>query len=148
MELDRRSVLDRIEQMLFYLARQVEGRQARAPAEGLSVPQLLIIGWLAAGGRRRISEIATRLGVSLSAATGLADRLVKAGLAVRQRSQEDRRVVWLEITDDGRKLFERSRERRRHYLDRVFSVIDDEELKTIMNIVDKVAISLRKEPTE
>ncbi|HEY3313768.1 MAG TPA: MarR family transcriptional regulator [Bacillota bacterium] len=148
MEFDRRATLDRFEQTLVYLARQVGVRQAKAPAEGLSVSQLIIIGWLAAGGRRRISEIASRLGVSLSAATGLADRLVKAGLAVRERSQEDRRVVWVEITESGRKLLEYTRDGRRRHLDHAFSVVNDEELWTVTRVMDKIADHLRREPTE
>lgn len=142
----RQAAMAQLEQSLTVLARDMGGRQARPPAEGLSVPQLIIIGWLAAGGKRRISEIATRLGVSLSAATGLADRLAKAGLAARERSREDRRVVWLEITPKGHELLARTGERRRQLMGEAFSVLTDEELEEFIRLVSKVVHANRKEP--
>jgi len=134
-----------LDQTLTMFARVMGGRGAQPPADWLSVPQLMVIGWLAAGGRRRISEVAARLGVSLSAATGLADRLTRAGLAVRSRDGDDRRVVWLEITPKGRELLARTRELRRQSIDEAFSVLSDEELETFVRIISKVIDHRRKE---
>ncbi len=49
-------------------------------------------------------DIGQRLVVRVPDVTRLIDRLVSAGLADRTRSQEDRRVVLVSITDDGRRL--------------------------------------------
>jgi DNA-binding MarR family transcriptional regulator len=56
--------------------------------------------------RMKTGEIARRLEISLPAATALVDRLVSAG--VFQRSQgQDRRVVWVSVTEAGRDLWGR-----------------------------------------
>ena len=52
-------------------------------------------------------EVRDRLIQRLPAITGLVDRLEKQGLVSRERCQEDRRVVYIEITNDGQKLLER-----------------------------------------
>ncbi len=46
---------------------------------------------------------------SKSGATRLVDRLEKAGLVSRETSPEDRRAVYVALTDSGRALFERAR---------------------------------------
>jgi DNA-binding MarR family transcriptional regulator len=57
----------------------------------------------AEGGRLKAGEIAGRLDISLPAASALVDRLVTAG--VFERSQgEDRRVVWVSLTEAGQGL--------------------------------------------
>lgn len=143
----RRAAMAQLEQALTLFARTMSGRPSRSPEDGLSVPQRIVIGWLAASGKRRISEIADRMGVSLSAATGLADRLARAELAVRQRSTEDRRVVWLEITPKGRELLVQTHERRRRRMEEAFSVLSDEELDELVRLIGKVAANQRKEPS-
>jgi DNA-binding MarR family transcriptional regulator len=58
---------------------------------------------LAPDGRMKAGEIAGRLGISSQAGTALVDRLVSAGVANRSHG-EDRRVVWVYVTDAGREL--------------------------------------------
>ncbi len=143
----RRAAMAQLEQSLTLLARTMGGRPARSPDDGLSVPQRMVVGWLAATGKRRISDIADRMGVSLSAATGLADRLARAELAVRERSTEDRRVVWLEITPKGRELLAKTRERRRQRMEETFSVLSDEDLAEFVRLIGKAVTGQRKEPS-
>ena len=60
----------------------------------------------ASDGRLKAGEIASRLDVSLPAATALVDRLVAAGVVTRSQG-EDRRVVWITITEKGADLLTR-----------------------------------------
>src|SRR5271170_4793108 len=52
------------------------------------------------------SELADRLGVEGATMVAMVDRLVKAGLVVRQASKTDRRVKRVVLTDAGNRLFE------------------------------------------
>lgn len=52
------------------------------------------------------SEIAEELGITLGAVTGFVDRLYKLGLIKRTRSEEDRRLVLIELTAEGQKRLE------------------------------------------
>ena len=53
-----------------------------------------------------MSGLADMICLSLSSATGLIDRLVSKKLVKRDRSSEDRRVVQVELTEEGRELHE------------------------------------------
>jgi MarR family transcriptional regulator, transcriptional regulator for hemolysin len=52
------------------------------------------------------SELADRLGVEGATMVAMVDRLVKAGLIVRQPSKTDRRVNHVVITEAGNRLFD------------------------------------------
>jgi MarR family transcriptional regulator for hemolysin len=55
------------------------------------------------------SEMADRLGVEGATMVAMVDRLVKAGLVVREPSQTDRRVKHIVLTDAGNRLYDRVR---------------------------------------
>jgi MarR family transcriptional regulator, transcriptional regulator for hemolysin len=52
------------------------------------------------------SELADRLGVEGATMVAMVDRLVKAGLVVRQASKTDRRVKRVVLTDAGNRLYD------------------------------------------
>jgi len=69
---------------------------------GVSMPQLHIMNPLQRDGLMTMSRLADVLGVSLSNASGLVDRMEERGLVERHRVPEDRRVVLVRVTDTGR----------------------------------------------
>ncbi len=62
----------------------------------------------ASGGRRTAGELAAKMELSSAAMTNRLDRLEKAGLARRIPDERDRRSVQIEVTDEGRALYERT----------------------------------------
>jgi DNA-binding MarR family transcriptional regulator len=51
-----------------------------------------------------MTDFSERIGVPLSTATRTVERLTNKGLAARSRIEDDRRVVQVEMTGEGRKL--------------------------------------------
>ncbi len=90
-----------------------------------------------------MGEVAQALGVSLAGATGLIDRLVHAQMVQRYRSETDRRVVWVELSDTGRDEYARLQAARSAYMARMFSCLDDAELNQLVAILERVASSAR-----
>jgi len=72
----------------------------------LPLRQLRVCAFLAEG-PRSMSALSRELGVSLSAITQIADRLVAAGLAERVAEEADRRVRCLQLTIQGRQIMQR-----------------------------------------
>lgn len=54
-----------------------------------------------AGGAIRAGDLSGRLLISPSAGTRLIDRMASKGYVERKACESDRRVVWVELTDDG-----------------------------------------------
>jgi DNA-binding MarR family transcriptional regulator len=73
------------------------------------------------------------------------NRCVKKGLLVRGSSAEDRRVVTVALSDDGMALIEKINNHFNTSLDKVRSIVTDEEFEFILKIMQKVIIGLQKE---
>lgn len=89
----------------------VNGHSKRAMREtGLTGPQLWAIKVIAGDGPLRISDLAQRLYLHNATVVGIVDRLEAQGLVQRNRSEEDRRVVMVSLTVEGRELVTRAPE--------------------------------------
>ncbi|OGP85488.1 MAG: MarR family transcriptional regulator [Deltaproteobacteria bacterium RBG_16_58_17] len=71
---------------------------------GLTGPQLWAIGVIHEHGPINISNIAKLMYLHPTTVLGIIDRLETRGLVSRNRSKDDRRVIWLELTQDGKDL--------------------------------------------
>lgn len=69
--------------------------------------------------------------------TRLVDRLAKAGLAERVQSPEDRRVVLVRATADGRALFERLTAQVKEFHRGQWAALSRDELRTLSRLLNK-----------
>jgi DNA-binding MarR family transcriptional regulator len=93
----------------------------------VSLPQFRLLLVLQESGRSTSTECAKSLGVVGSSVTRLADRLHTSGHLVRGADPDNRSVVTLELTGQGRKLVRQVTARRRRELSRVLDHIDPSE---------------------
>ena len=70
-------------------------------------------------------------------ATRLSDKLIAKGLIERKRSEADRRVVYLAITEDGTKLLESINKISGNYME-FMTRITEEEAQLVSDILDKI----------
>ena len=70
----------------------------------VSAPQLNSLVALSENGSLSPSQIARHIMVKSSTVTGVIDRLEQKGLVRRVRSSRDRRVITIELTDEGAQL--------------------------------------------
>ena len=90
----------------------------------LTFPQALALSTLSEQGSIPISRLAELTGSANSTISGVVDRLEKLGLAKRERSQQDRRVIYVEVTEKYRELQGRAEAGVNEYFDRLM----DEQL--------------------
>jgi DNA-binding MarR family transcriptional regulator len=112
---------------------------------GITGSQFFVLQKIGSRGRMTVSEVAEKLSVSLSAITALVDRLVQAGLVVRSRDEQDRRLVWLEATDKGREMLGKCIESRRQVAVKYFGQLTETDLQKLLEIYEKVLASLKTE---
>jgi DNA-binding MarR family transcriptional regulator len=70
----------------------------------LTLPQFRTIVLLASRGPQRSIDLAAALGLHPSTVTRTCDRLVRRGLVGREHREADRRVAWVALTEDGKRL--------------------------------------------
>jgi DNA-binding MarR family transcriptional regulator len=96
--------------MLTAVGQELETDRRLAPL-GLSAAQFIIIASLAkAEGPMSASDLCKGISYDAGAMTRMLDRLEGKGLIRRSRCAEDRRLMLLELTDEGRAAWPRMRE--------------------------------------
>ena len=81
-----------------------------AREEGLTPSRyvLLLMIESAEQGRSTVTELADRMQLTQSTVTELVTRAESAGLVTRSQSEDDARVFWLELTDEGQSRLARA----------------------------------------
>ena len=136
------------DEVLLALARTVMGISTRAADQlgGVSVVQLRALTVLSQLGTANLGQLAEAMGVALSTASRLVDRLVRAGLAHRRPSPRTRREIELEVSSDGRATLQRYDELRLAGLRACLTGVDDPA--EVLGALDKfVTASRRLRPT-
>lgn len=95
--------------MMAALDEELAGDRRLAPLE-LSAAQFSVMASLAGEERRSASDLCKVISYDAGAMTRMLDRLEAKGLIRRNRSPEDRRLVHLELTEEGRAAYPRMRE--------------------------------------
>ncbi len=90
-----------------------------------------------------MSEIANALQLTLSSVTALVDKLEAKAFVTRQRSLEDRRIVRVSLTAEGRQLYELVENAQREISLSVLKVLTREEQDMLLALFRKVAAKLR-----
>ncbi|MEK5339344.1 MarR family transcriptional regulator [Weizmannia sp. FSL W8-1119] len=86
----------------------------------------------------RSSDLSKMLQVSASHITSVTDSLVEKGLIERRRSNKDRRVVDLILTEKGKSLIGRLKEIKSRFLKDQLDVFTEEERETLYRLFRKL----------
>ncbi|AOJ10424.1 MarR family winged helix-turn-helix transcriptional regulator [Burkholderia mayonis] len=108
---------------------------------GITGTQATMLFMLAVGKCSTAAELAREYGIDASAITRLLDRVEKRGLLQRVRSSEDRRVVRLELTDEGRELTRRMPAIFRSVLDQVLDGFTPEEVGFLKSMLRRILVN-------
>jgi len=76
------------------------------PHADLNCQELRLVERLGDGGPAKMRDLAEHLNLAANSVTTLVDHLEQRGVVRRNRSGEDRRVVMVELTDDGRVMYD------------------------------------------
>lgn len=141
-DLDRQ-LLARLDEMAPALVRSLRILDPRGPA-GLDITlnQFLVLSLLVRKESFGMGELAHQLGTSSGNMTAMIDRLVRAGLVERNRSEKDRRVVEVRLSAAGRDLAERVRRATKAGMRRIMRKIPDEQKKAFFDTLSAVIDAL------
>lgn len=85
-----------------------------------------------------MSSLAEKLGIPMSTATGIVDRLVREGYILRQRSDSDRRIVSLSLAVRGKEALATMKQTIDRYIERANAALSEEERGQLIRIVLKL----------
>jgi DNA-binding MarR family transcriptional regulator len=105
---------------------------------GLTASQVFILRYLDRRAHAKASDIAKVSGLSPGAVTQVCDELVRAHLVERTRSNDDRRVVHIAITDPGRKQLEQIRRLRSEKMLEILKHLGTHDAQEFVRIFSRV----------
>lgn len=93
-------------------------------------------------------EIADTLGIPVSTATGVVDRMVEKDLVQRERSKEDRRLVKVDLTEKGREVYRWDYETHVHFVKQMLKCLDLENQKIFVNLMETISAGISRATDE
>ena len=86
-----------------------------------------VIEAIGIGAPKNMSAIAKELSVTVGTLTIAMNSLVKKGYVVRERGQEDRRVVYISLSDRGRRAYAHHARFHKEMIDALMEKLDGQE---------------------
>ncbi|MCL4320085.1 MAG: MarR family transcriptional regulator [Candidatus Thermoplasmatota archaeon] len=94
-----------------------------------------ILRYLTEEGNMPMVQMANNIMVTQGWITGLIDSMEKRNLVERTRSKDDRRVIDLNITKEGSKVFERAKKVHLEYIANCIKHMDDETVSSTVKLL-------------
>ena len=121
------------------LSEELDDELQKDAGVGLS-EMLVLLQLMFVGGKAKMAELADSLVVTRGGVTKLVDRLVAAGYLDRVPSEEDRRVVYAQVTDAARELVVRAQPSVEACTERRLStLLDEEQVETVHDLMHRLS---------
>ena len=91
-----------------------------------------------------MSQIAEYINVSMSTATGIVERLVNKGYLQRERSESDRRIVIIQLTNKGKILVNEIKKVFSYYIGIITESLNEDEKELLVKVFNKIIETINK----
>ncbi|RFP87557.1 MarR family transcriptional regulator [Rhodobacteraceae bacterium 63075] len=122
-------------------ATELFGREIRQTT-GVTASQFRVLQIIAENGFATAKTISTRMQVSQGTVTSVVDKLVRDGLALRHKSEQDRRQINIVLTDAGSKILKDAPDPLQQRFVRKFAAMEDWEQAMVVASLERVAAML------
>lgn len=95
-----------------------------------------VIEAIGLGARNNMSSIAKKLNITVGSLTTAVNNLVNKNYVERSRSEEDRRVVYVKLTEKGINAYHHHEDYHRQMTQAIIDKLDKEELPVLMKTLD------------
>lgn len=130
--------INRLQQSFYKTMRTLGPELSDHLEEGLTGEQFILLEVLQNKGHMTSSQLAEEFQVKPSAITAMVERMYKNEFVTRERSTNDRRVVYVKITDIGKNVFLKSRNKRNEIMEKYMSKFEENELESMVRSFEKL----------
>jgi len=110
----------------------------------ISFTQMVILELVKIKKECKMSDISDTMRVTRGAITGIVDRMIKGGLIKRQRSEKDRRVVYVILSIKGRDIASRILKFKETMLSGMFKGLSEKERMQYLYLLKKISKNIVK----
>ncbi len=135
--------LNTVDEVLIALRRVIRATDLHskhlAKTTGLTAPQMLLLQTLRDRGDMTIGDLARHMSLSQATVTTIIDRLEKRDLVKRERSNQDKRKVFAQLTDEGLDILKNAPVPLQEQFTRQFADLQEWERTMIISALQRVA---------
>ena len=106
--------------------------------KNLSLSQLNVLSFLESREYVIMKDIGKELEIKPSSVTNLVNRLIKADLVERSYDPHDRRIIKVNLSEEGKALIEEVRNANRKYWEKILKKIEKTEYEEILRVLKKL----------
>jgi len=140
---------DTINQVLVHLFRRINDLEEKAICKdkfhNVTLNEIHVVEAIGIQGSKNMSTVAKALDVTTGTLTISVNSLVKKGLVERVRSEDDKRVVLVSLTELGKEVFNRHLVFHEHMVDSITNELSEEELISLGDTLKKLEIFFEKQ---
>lgn len=115
-----------------------------AAVHGLHVTEFSVMELLYHQGRQPVQKVAQHVLITSGSTTYVLDKLVKKQMIKRTLCAEDRRVTYVELTEEGQQLMQEAFPEHLENMARFFEGVDEETLTQWIELTRKLGKAARK----
>lgn len=123
---------------LFHLSMKKFASRMEENVSPLTKPQFFLLKLLNKKEKCTVSELADMFEVKPSSITNMIDRLEKMDYVVRIRDAEDRRVVYMKLSEEGKKILKETGKKREEMMEKYLKHMEVQEIETLISIYEKM----------
>lgn len=120
------------------------GMEKKFDEVGSNVLEYRILRILAESGKKTMANLADLNFVTQAWITGMTDKMEEKGYVKRVRSSDDRRVIYVELTEKGKEFIEKMRKVHDEFLKSFLSFIPPDDTSKMADIVENFSKELEK----
>ena len=109
----------------------------------ITLTQVVVLDLLKEKGSCRMGDIAAALNLTMSAVTGIIDKMIEMGLVKRERSGKDRRIVWVSLFPKGKRTVKKVNRERINAVNDLFLVLTLDEKHEYLRLLEKIYKNLK-----
>ena len=115
---------------------------------GISESQLEALGLLVINGPMLMRKMSDAMLVTPSNVTGIVDRLEEKQLVRRTPGKGDRRATIIEITPEGKSLYERVSKKKEYMIQKALATFTRDEMVTLNSLLEKFQREISRSNSE
>lgn len=139
MNIETMQLIERYLAAYFEVTKRLNGQIRDMIQEDVTMEQFQILKYIASRGRCTSSELADTFGVGKSSITAMTTRMVDKGVLQRTRDEEDRRVVYLTMTEQGERNYAIVQEQIMSTVSKYLVHFSAEEVEGVISAFEKLA---------
>lgn len=142
MTIDDHDLFSEFEKLYWKTSREISFLWKKIYEQTFPGSQSHILFLLQRNGPQKMSELAKALHLTRGAITTASDQLIEQGYIARKRDQNDRRVIFLNLTKQGRETLKELQIKGQKAMKLVFKDLSDDDLETLMIIFNQANLRI------